>query len=204
MDASSIILLTGFLYIALFGGLSLFRREGLSIRFEIEALTVTLGSILWTWATGSLIHPVFFLLIIYILTMRVRLMVDIANIFARRGNYSTAQKIYGLAGHLWTDPTNRLILAVNQGALCLHQDALDESITIFKNILAESNHGFLSIRYESAAHYNLGVAYVRKGLESLATAEFKNILEIWPASEYARAASNAIDRQKKSQDQNQN
>ena len=204
LDAPFVILLLGFLYIVLFGGLSLLRREGLSIRFAIEALVITFATAGLTWVTGFTLHPVFFLLIVYLVTMRVRLLVDLANTFARRGNYATAEKVYGIAGHLWTDQTNRLILVVNQGALRLHQGALDDAISIFKDILAQSNHGFLGIRYESAAHYNLGVAYQRKGLESLEIVEFNNVLEIWPASEYARAASSALARHKKNQDQNQN
>ncbi len=203
MDAPLVILLIGFLYIVLFGGLSLLRREGLSIRFAIEALVLTLAGALLAWATGISIHPVFFLLFIYVITMRVRLMVDIANTFARRGNYSIADKVYAIAEQLWTDPSNRMIVSVNQGALRLHQGALDEAISIFKNILAQSDRGFLGIRYKSAAHYNLGVAYHRKGLESLAIAEFNNVLDIWPASEYARAASDAIARHKQNQGKNQ-
>jgi tetratricopeptide (TPR) repeat protein len=200
MDAALLILLIGFLYIVVFGGLSLLRREGLSMRFAIESLVITVVITGLTWAANLAIPPVMFLLLIYVLTMRVRLLVDIANFFARRGNYATAERVYHLACQFWTDPTNRLIVAVNQGALRLHQGALDEAISIFKTILAQEEHGFLGIRYESAAHYNLGVAYQRKGLESLAIAEFNHVLDIWPASEYARAASNAIARHQKNPD----
>lgn len=174
------------------------------MRFAIESLVITLVGVVLTWAANLAIPPVFFLVFIYIVTMRVRLMVDIANFFARRGNYATAEKWYGWASRLWTDPTNRLIVGVNQGALRLHQGALDEAISTFKNILAQSEHGFLGLRYESAAHYNLGVAYHRKGLESQAIAEFNHVLDIWPASEYARAASQAIARHKKNQEQDKN
>lgn len=200
MDAALVIIMVGFLFILVFGGLSLLRREGLSMRFALESLAITLVCAVIVWVGNFSIPPVFFLLLVYILTMRVRLMVDIANFFARRGNYATADRIYGWACRLWTDPANRLIVGVNQGALRLHQGALDESISIFRNILAQSERGFLGIRYESAAHYNLGVAYHRKGLESQAVAEFNHVLDIWPASEYARAASRALERHQKNQD----
>ena len=48
-------------------------------------------------------------------------------------------------------------------------------------------------------HYNLGIAFRRKGLESQAVKEFNTVLEIWPVSEYARAASNALARHNQSQ-----
>jgi tetratricopeptide (TPR) repeat protein len=200
MDAPVLILLIGFLYIILFGGLSLLRREGLSMRFALESLAITLFFAGLNWAANLSIPAIVFLGIIYALTMRVRLLVDIANFFARQKNYAAAERIYALACRLWTDPSNRLIVGVNQGALRLHQGALDEAILALKNVIAQSEHGFLGIRYESAAHYNLGVAYQRKGLDAKAIAEFNQVLEIWPASEYARAASNAIARHQKSPD----
>jgi tetratricopeptide (TPR) repeat protein len=198
MDSITLLFLIGFLFILLFGGLSLLRREGLSIRFAVESLAFTgLVALLTLWLNFT-IHPAIFLMAIYIVTMRIRLMVDVGNWFARRKNFSIAEKIYDFAGLLWADASNRLILQINKGTLRFQQGAMDEAILIFRNLLAETHHGFLGIRYESAAHYNLGVAYMRKGLEAQAVAEFNTVLEIWPASEYARAARNALTRHRQS------
>jgi tetratricopeptide (TPR) repeat protein len=198
MDTPYMLFLVGLLFIILFGGLSMLRREGLSIRFAVESLGFTAITALLTLGLNFSIHPAIFLLALYIVTMRVRLMVDVGNWFARRKDFSTAGKIYEFAGQLWTDESGRLILRINKGTLQLQQGALDEAILIFKNLLAETHHGFLGIRYESAAHYNLGLAYLRKGIDALAVAEFNAVLEIWPASEYARASRNALNRHRQS------
>ena len=201
MDTPVLLIIIGFLYIVVFGGLSLLRKEGLSMRFALESVAFTALVALLSWSSGFYIHPAIFLFVLYLVTMRVRLLVDIGNMLARRRNFATAEKIYHLAARLWPDPGNRAIVAVNEGTLRLQQGALDESISILKELLNQASLGFLGIRYESAAHYNLGVAYHRKGLESQAVAEFNTVLEIWPASEYARAASHALERHHRRQDQ---
>ena len=197
MDSPFFLFVVVFLYVVVFGGLSMLRREGLSIRFALESVTITAIVSLLAWALGVTVHPVIFLFFLYLITMRVRLLVDIGNALAQRKNFSAAGKIYALAGKLWPDSSNRLILEVNQGTSLLQQGSLDDAIQVFRSLLDQSNQGFLGIRYESAAHYNLGVAYLRKGLESQAVVEFNAVLDIWPASEYARAATNALSRLQK-------
>ncbi len=197
MDSPFFLILVALLYVVVFGGLSMLRREGLSTRFAVESVGLTVIVSLLTWALGVTIHPVIYLFILYLVTMRVRLLVDIGNTLARRKNFTAAEKVYDLAGKLWPDSANRLIVQVNQGTSLLQQGALDEAIQVFNSLIAQSNQGYLGIRYESAAHYNLGVAYLRKGQEPQAVIEFNSVLDIWPASEYARAASNALARLKK-------
>jgi tetratricopeptide (TPR) repeat protein len=197
MDSPFFLFLVVFLYVVVFGGLSLLRREGLSMRFALEAIGLTTVVSLLAWALGVTVHPVIFLFFLYLITMRVRMLVDLGNALARRKNFSAAEKVYQFAGKVWPDSSNRLILEVNQSTSLLQQGALDEAIQAFKTLLTQSNQGYLGIRYESAAHYNLGIAYLRKGLESQAVIEFNTVLDIWPASEYARAASNALARLQK-------
>ncbi len=200
MDSPLFLFLVGFLYIVVFGGLSLMRKEGLSIRFAAESVAFTVLVSLVSWLTGAWVHPAIFLLVLYIVTMRVRLLVDIGNTFARRRSFTTAERIYALAEKLWPDASNLAIVNVNKGTLRLQQGALDESIAILKNILQQSNLGVLGIKFESAAHYNLGVAYHRKGLEAQSVAEFNTVLDIWPSSEYARAADHALARHRQNQE----
>jgi tetratricopeptide (TPR) repeat protein len=199
MDSPIVLLAIGFLYIPVFGGLSLLRREGLSMRFAIESVVFTGLVTLFRWLTGVPIHPAIFLFVLYLVTMRIRLMVDIGNMFARRRNFARAEGIYNFALQLWPDPGNRTIVEVNKGTLLIQQGALDESIAMFQDLLRHSDQGFLGIRYESAAHYNLGIAYHRKGLETQAVKEFNTVLDIWPASEYARAATNMLARHSQGQ-----
>lgn len=189
--------LIGLLYIVLFGALAVFRREGLSIRFAVEALCLTAIAVILVVLTAIQIHPVLFLLLLYIITLRVRLLVDLGNFFARRGNYSQAEKIYQFAAHVWPDQTSDLIIKVNHAIAFLQQNHLDESIAIFNDVLSEANKAYLGIKYEAAAHYNLGVAYLRRNNPSMATVEFNAVLDTWPASLYARRAQDALERQRK-------
>jgi tetratricopeptide (TPR) repeat protein len=187
-----LLLFEGFLFIVLFGGLSLLRRERLSGQFALEAIAITGVASGFTALTGFTTHPILFFILLYLITLRVRLLVDLGNFFAQRGQFSSAHRVYALAEHLWPDQTSRLIVQVNQGTARLQQGAPDEAITIINNVLQKASEGYLGIKYEAAAHYNLGVAYRRKKMEARAVSEFTAVLDIWPVSEYARRAEAAL------------
>jgi tetratricopeptide (TPR) repeat protein len=197
MSLHMMIGLIGLLYIVIFGGMALLRREGLSTRFAIESISITAIFTILAYLTPIQIHPVLFLLLLYLITLRVRILVDLANVFARRGNFLQAEKIYNLAYHVWPDQTSDLIIKVNHAILLLLKNQLDESISMLSGIIAEANKGYLGVKYEAAAHYNLGVAYLRKKENSKATVEFNAVLDTWPASLYAQRAQQALERQRK-------
>ena len=186
--------LIGLLYILVFGMMAVFRREGLSIRFAVESVCITAIAVILVVLTPIQIHPVWFLLLLYLITLRVRILVDLANVFARRGNYLQAEKIYNFASHLWPDQSSDLIIKVNHAILLLQKNQLDKSISMFTDVLADTNKGYLGIKYESAAHFNLAVAYLRNNNNSMATVEFNAVLDTWPASLYARRAQEALER----------
>jgi len=186
--------LIGLLYIVIFGGMALLRREGLSIRFAVEAVCITAIAVILVYLTPIQIHPTIFLLLLYIITLRVRLLVDLANFFARRGRYTQANKIYDFASHVWPDQTSKLIIMVNQATLRLQENKLNDSITLFKDILNQSNQGSLGVKYECATHFNLGVAYLRSDNHSMATIEFNAAIDTWPGSLYARRAEQTLER----------
>jgi tetratricopeptide (TPR) repeat protein len=192
MESPVPILLAGFIYVILFGGLSWLRREGLSVRFAVEAVLITLSVAGLGALSSVLIHPVLFLALLYLLTMRVRLLVDVGNLFAQRGQMTRADRLYTLATRLWPDASGRLIVQINEGVSLLQRGELDEAIGLLKEVLQKSTHGYLGVKQEAAAHYNLGVAYRRKQLEAQAIVEFNTVLETWPASEYARRAEAAL------------
>jgi tetratricopeptide (TPR) repeat protein len=189
-----ILLLEGFSYIVLFGLISLLRREGLSLRFAIEAIILTIVTSGLCALTGYSVHPVLFLVVIYLITMRVRLLVDLGNIFARQGRFAQAEGLYRLALKLWPDPTGYLIVQVNRGTAQLQQKRPDEATSTLTNVLQQAGQGSLGIKYEAAAHYNLGVAYLRQNMDARAIAEFNATIDTWPASEYARRAEVALER----------
>jgi len=188
-----LLLLEGLLFVVVFGALSLFRREGLSVQFAVEATAITALAAGLTAFTPFTVHPILLLIVIYLVTMRVRLLVDLGTLLARRGRFEQADRIFQLALRLWPDHPGRLIVEVNQGAACLQRNALDQAISVFKSVLDKAGQGYLGVKYESAAHYNLGVAYRRKNMEAQAVAEFNAVLDTWPASVYARHAEMALE-----------
>lgn len=193
MSLPLVLLLEGLLYVVFFGALSLFRREGLSVQFAIEATALTLIAVGLTALTPLSINPIVLLVILYLVTMRVRLLVDLGTLLAQRGQFAGSNRLYALTMRLWPDQTGRLMIQVNQGVACLQRQALDEAIAIFKSVLGQAGQGYLGVKYESAAHYNLGVAYRRKNMEAQAIAEFNAVLDTWPASIYARHAQIALE-----------
>jgi tetratricopeptide (TPR) repeat protein len=162
------------------------------MRFAIEAIVFTLLVSGLMMLTGASLQPVFFLVLLYLITMRVRVLVDLGTIFAKRGNFKYAERIYQFAMNLWPDMTGHMIIQVNQATKLLQQGKLDAAIASFTDVLSQAESGYLGIKYEVAAHYNLGVAYQRKGLDAQATIAFNAALDTWPASEYARRAEAAL------------
>ena len=86
MNPSLLLIIIGFLYVLFFGGLSWLRREGLSLQFAIEAIVIILFSTGLANLLNVTINPVLFLFVLYLITARVRLLADIAVLFAKRGN----------------------------------------------------------------------------------------------------------------------
>jgi len=197
MSLPIILLIEGFLFIVLFGVISLLKREGLSSRFAVEGGIFTLVVSGLTALTGIQTHPVLFLVLIYLLTIRVRILVDAGNIFAKRGQFEQADRLYHLAVKLWPDATNDLIIQVNQGTSLLQQKKLDEAIAIFTAVLQQAEQGYLGVKYEAATHYNLGVAYLRKNMDARASIAFNAAIDTWPASEYARRAEVALEKHRR-------
>jgi tetratricopeptide (TPR) repeat protein len=166
-DSPILILILGFSYVVLFGLLSFLRREGLSVQFAVEAVAITLISAAISASIPGGINPALFLLMLYLITMRVRLSVEAGNFFARTGRLSQAEQVYKLGESMYPDRINRIIVKINYGTLRLQQGLLEEAIAIFKEVLAKAGQGDLGVKYEAAAHYNLGVAYLRKEISGL-------------------------------------
>lgn len=191
-----LVALTGLLFVLFFGGLSVLRREGISLRFTFEAIVLTAILTAIVALTGMDLNPVFAVLLLYLITMRVRLLIDLGNFLARRRNHVAAGRVYALAQRLWPDESGRLLLQLNQGVLALHSNRLDEAVTTLHRVLEASESGYLGIKSQAASHYNLGVAYQRQGQDGQAALEFNRVLDTWPVTEYARYARIALNRRK--------
>jgi tetratricopeptide (TPR) repeat protein len=194
---SNLLLIVGFFYVIVFGGLTLIRREALSAQFAIEAVLLTLAASGLSAGAGFSTHPAIFLLVLYLITMRARLLVDLANLFARRGDFQKADALYQLARQLWPDHTGRVVVEINQATAFLKRGELDVAISIFKDILQHADQGYLGVKNEAATHYNLGVAYLRKNMDTQATVEFNAVMDTWPASEFANRAAEALNKKKR-------
>ena len=189
MSLPVLILFIGFAYVVLFGGLSLLKREELSAQFAIEAVAITLIFSGLAAYVNLEIHPVLFLFVVYLITMRVRLLVDIGTIFARRKQFPLAEQFFNFAMRVWPDQPGKLIVRINQGVAYFQQGDLDKAIAVFKEIMQAIDHSRINAKLEAAAHYNLGVAYLRQNKDAQATVEFNIVVDSWPATEYARHAS---------------
>ncbi|HOT92106.1 MAG TPA: tetratricopeptide repeat protein [Anaerolineae bacterium] len=185
-----LILSVGLLYILGFGGLSLLRRQGLSMRFAIESLIVTgLGAAL-TFAYPRF-PPLLFLIVLYLVTMRVRLLTDLANAFLARKNFPRAQATYRLALRLWPDAVSRQIVLINRGVAELRAAEPETAYTTLTEALGNQEFK-IGAHYLSAGYYNLGLAARRTGHEAEAIRHFNEAIDALPHSIYAQAARRAL------------
>jgi tetratricopeptide (TPR) repeat protein len=189
MHPSLITLLVGVLYILGFGVLSFVRRQGLSTRFLVEGLIITAAGAALVLAVP--LHPVFFLAIIYLVTMRVRLLVDLGNLFTNRQQYERALALFRLALRLWPDAISRQIVLINRGVTQLRMQEPETAYLTLKEALAneEIRQG---AKYLAAGYYNLGLACRRTGRESEAIRRFNEAIDTLPHSLYAHGARQAL------------
>ena len=192
MNDTLMIVLAGVLFMALFNVLFFLRREGISLRFLIEAAVITAVSALLPAVFGVALHPIAFLAIIYVLTMRVRIFTDLGSALARRGNLSMAAKVFSFAGNLLPDPAGGLMVRLNQGACALQRGAIEEAIPVFQAVLEKAETSRLGIKQRAACHYNLGIAFWKQGKIGEAERELGEVQDLWPASAFARKAEKAL------------
>ena len=182
----------GILYIVMFGGLTVLRREGLSTQLAIEVLGITAITELVLFAFQAPFSPVWFLILIYLVSMRIRLLVDVANFLSSRGRQGNAIKLLQLSLRLLPDRISRLIVYVNMGIVQIRRKNPASAIELFELVLEESQNGGLSIKYEAACRYNYGVALLRQGNDAQAVREFNEVSIVYPNSIYSRAAEIAL------------
>jgi len=194
IDPYLLLLLVACLFALVFGGLGWVRREGLSIQFALEVAGLTALLVGGSWLVGIQLSPFVFLFVLYVITMRSRLVVDAANLLANRGRYEMAHRLYRLGLAWWPDATSRVIVQVNQGAAQLRSGQVDAAIAILQGVLNSDGQPQLGLKYEAACRYNLGYAYERAGEEVRAIAQYHEAIELLPGSLYAKAAQAALKR----------
>jgi tetratricopeptide (TPR) repeat protein len=201
VDPYLLILIEAFLFILLFGGLSLLRREGLSGQLALEVLAITAITIGTSMLTGLPLDPILFLIFVYLVTMRARLLTDLGNLLSSRGQHSIALTLYQLALRLKPDTASRSIVLINMGVAQVWLGAPAEAIPVLQEVLAAKAQGHLSPKCEAACLYNLGIAYRRAGNDREAVRAFNEVIELYPSSIYAVGANAALRQRAQGQDE---
>lgn len=197
LDPTLLLLLVASLFVLVFGLLGYLRREGLSVQFALEAFALTLLLVGGSWLFGINLNPFLFLGLLYLVTMRSRLAVDVANLLVRRDNYDLAFKLYQLSLAWWPDEASRLIVLTNRGAAEIRSDQVDTAIETLESALEMERRPRLGLKYEAACHYNLGYAFEKKGQDAKAVSQYNEAIDVLPGSLYAKAAQAALKRRKK-------
>ena len=187
MTPSFLVFLIGLLYVVIFWTLSLLRRERLSNQFAYEGLALTgIAFALVRWG-GVAFHPIYFLIVIYFITMRARLVVELGNLLAKSGRQGPAMALYRVALSLYPDKSSRLIALINVGAAYLHQGQPDRAIEVLEDAKAHIASQ-LSPKHAAGCCYNLGMAYRRTGRPADALRQFTEVGDIYPMSMFSRLA----------------
>ncbi len=192
MNPYAVLILEALLFALAFGALTWLRGEGLPGRFAWEVLGLTAVLLLLSWVAGGPIHPVLFLVLIYVLTMRARLLVDLANALSGRRKYSAALSVLSLAQRLASDPISQTLVHINTGVVMIQQKRFEEAVQLLGSTLQGIPAGRGGPKYEAACRYNLGLAHLRAGQESKAVEQFNAVIELLPNSLYARGAQTAL------------
>ncbi|MFB0534474.1 MAG: tetratricopeptide repeat protein [Anaerolineae bacterium] len=195
MNPHLLTLLVALLFILVFGGLPVLRKEEPSLQLAVEVLVLTGLSIGVSLLTGLSLNPILFLIFLYLMVMRCRILIDLGNLLSSRGSHQLALSVYRLAMRLGPDFPVRLTALISYGAVLVRVGALEEAIRILEAVL-EKGKERLQPKHESACHYNLGVAYMRLGREGRAVREFNETIDVWPLSPYAQRAKAALERRR--------
>ena len=194
MNPYAVLILEALLFALAFGALTWLRGEGLPGRFAWEVLGLTAVILALSWAVGTPIHPVLFLVIIYVLTMRARLLVDLGNALCARGRYTAALSVLHLAQRLDSDPISQTLVRINIGVVLIRQKRFEEAVQLLGAALQSIPAGRGGPKYEAGCRYNLGLALLRAGQEGKAIEQFNAVIELLPNSLYARGAQAALAR----------
>ncbi len=193
MNLYIMILILGFSYALLFGFLSRLKREGISLQFTLEASLITL-LVAGVGYFGTLdVNPFLFLVFVYLVTMRSRLLTDLANMLSGRGRQRDAIAILQVALSLFPDKQTRLIVLTNMGVVQLLRKNPASAEDILRSVFDEAKDGGLGIRYEAACNYNLGIALRELGQDAKSVQYLREAAEGFPGSAYGKAAQRALE-----------
>jgi tetratricopeptide (TPR) repeat protein len=186
------ILLVGAVFLAGFTGLSVLRRQKPSLRFLVEGGILTAAAVALCFVAAPP-HPILFLVVLYLATMRVRLLVDLSNLLANRRRFRAALRVLDFALRLAPDPASRQIALINRGVTQLRMGEPQAAYFTLQAVLLKETLT-PAARYQAAGFYNLGVACERTGRLQEAERCFRKTIELLPGSLYALGADKALKR----------
>lgn len=185
-------LLVGAVFLAAFTGLTVLRRQKPSVRFLVEGGILTAAAIAVS-LLGTPVHPILFLVVLYLATMRVRLLVDLSNVLTGRQRFPAALAVQRFAVRLGPDPASRQIAGIARGVTQLRMGDPQSAYFTLKGVLLEEQVR-LAVRERAAGYYNLGVACARTSRPVEAERSFRQAIEALPGSIYALGAEKALNR----------
>lgn len=197
MNLYLMILVLGFSYAVLFGMLAYLKREGISLQFTLEAAGITALIAGVGYLSGSEINPLLFLAFIYLVTMRSRLLTDVANFLSGRGRQRDAISVLQVALSLFPDQSTRLIILTNMGIVQLRRKNPASAVELLQSVLEEGEGDGLGLRYLAACHYNLGIALRKLDRHAESVKHFREAVEVFPGSPYGKAAERALTERRK-------
>ncbi len=176
-------------YVAVFGLMFWLRREGFQLRFTIEGLVITLiGTVM---AFYGLIGPILFVIAIYLLTMRSRVLEDAGNLLSDNGHFREALLLFEFGEKAWPDPIGKFLLAIDKGVTLLRMGSTEKAIDTMEHAL-QSAPPEVPAKHLAACHYNLGIAYRNKGEKEISRMHFLRVLDIDPDSLYGIGARTGL------------
>jgi tetratricopeptide (TPR) repeat protein len=190
MDPYLVLVFVLLLFVLLFAGMSLLRREPPSWRWAAEVLVSGAVILLAARAAQAPPSPLLFVVALYLLAMRVRILIDAGNLLASRGRLAAASRLYALALWLATSPTDRSAVWANQGAALLLAGQVPAATAILEKVLSSPLE--LGIKLEAACRCNLGLAYLREGRVGQGRAQLHEAADLLPGSVFSRRARFAL------------
>lgn len=197
MINDGLIVLVALVFILAFGGLPVLRREGLSLRLPVEVLIITALFLLASHTLQFRPDPILFLIIVYLLSMRVRILVDIGNILSERGQQVYAITLYRLALRLGPDPTAKAAALINHAVAFLRLRQPEKALPLLEETARLAEGDGIGLKHEAACYYNLGVTYRALNQEAKAVRAFNQVIDLLPNSPYARQAQTALKKKRK-------
>jgi tetratricopeptide (TPR) repeat protein len=137
------------------------------------------------------VHPLFFFAVLYLITLRARLLVDVGNWLSSRGQHERALHLYQFILRLGPDQVSRQIVLINHGVALLRMQEPEEAYITLEAALIDQRIR-AGAKYLAAGYYNLGLACSRIGRNAEATRRFNEAIDTLPTSIYAHGARQAL------------